>query len=108
MGNDYPRMLYRFPAQGLDVAALQEGNFDTLIVDGADAHDAATAEGWSDTSPAAKDAHAAELEAKRLAAENAAPTRAELEAKATELGIKFDGRTSDKKLGDQISAALET
>jgi hypothetical protein len=37
-----------------------------------------------------------------------APTRAELEAKATELGIRFDGRTKDKKLGqliqDQLSA----
>jgi len=40
--------------------------------------------------------------------EDAPPTRAELEAKATELGIKFDGRTKDKKLGqliqDQLSA----
>jgi hypothetical protein len=30
--------------------------------------------------------------------ENALPTRAEIEQKARELGIKFDGRTSDKKL----------
>jgi hypothetical protein len=30
--------------------------------------------------------------------ENAPPTRAELEQKARELGLKFDGRTSDRKL----------
>jgi hypothetical protein len=38
--------------------------------------------------------------------ENAAPTRAELETKATELGIKFDGRTKDKKLGQLIEDSL--
>lgn len=38
---------------------------------------------------------------------DAPPTRAELEAKALELGIRFDGRTSDKKLGALISASLE-
>ena len=37
----------------------------------------------------------------------APPTRSELEAKATELGIRFDGRTSDKKLGALITASLE-
>lgn len=35
-----------------------------------------------------------------------APTRAELEQKATELGLKFDGRTSDGKLGKMIAEAL--
>jgi hypothetical protein len=34
------------------------------------------------------------------------PNREELEAKATELGLKFDGRTSDRKLGVLISEAL--
>lgn len=34
------------------------------------------------------------------------PTRAELEAKARELGIEFDGRNSDKKLAAKITAAL--
>jgi hypothetical protein len=38
--------------------------------------------------------------------DNAAPTRAELEAKATELGIRFDGRTKDKKLGQLIADRL--
>lgn len=38
--------------------------------------------------------------------DDAAPTRAELEAKAKELGIKFDGRTGDKKLGQLIQDRL--
>jgi len=38
--------------------------------------------------------------------EDADPTRAELEAKATELGIRFDGRTKDKKLGQLIQDRL--
>jgi hypothetical protein len=40
--------------------------------------------------------------------DDAAPTRAELEAKATELGIRFDGRTKDKKLGQLIQDRLST
>ena len=38
--------------------------------------------------------------------DDAPPTRAELEAKATELGIRFDGRTRDKKLGQLIQDRL--
>ena len=38
--------------------------------------------------------------------EDTAPTREELEAKATELGIRFDGRTKDKKLGQFIQDRL--
>ena len=39
--------------------------------------------------------------------ENAPPTREELEAKATELGIPFNGRISDKKLSGLIATALQ-
>jgi hypothetical protein len=38
--------------------------------------------------------------------EDAGPTREELELKATELGIRFDGRTKDKKLGQLIEDRL--
>jgi hypothetical protein len=38
--------------------------------------------------------------------EDAPPTRAELESKAKELGIRFDGRTRDKKLGQLIQDRL--
>ena len=37
----------------------------------------------------------------------APPTRQELETKATELGIKFDGRYSDKRIAQLIDEALE-
>ncbi len=40
--------------------------------------------------------------------DDAAPTREELEAKAKELGIRFDGRTGDKKLGQLIQDRLST
>jgi hypothetical protein len=40
-------------------------------------------------------------------AEDYEPSRAELEQKATELGIKFDGRTSDKKLLKLITEGLQ-
>jgi hypothetical protein len=39
--------------------------------------------------------------------DNAPPTRQELETKAAELGIKFDGRYSDKRLALLIDEALE-
>ena len=38
--------------------------------------------------------------------EDAPPTREEMTIKARELGIKFDGRTSDKKLSSLIATAL--
>jgi hypothetical protein len=37
---------------------------------------------------------------------DAPPTREEMAIKARELGIKFDGRTSDKKLSLLIATAL--
>jgi len=40
-------------------------------------------------------------------ADSAEPTRAELEQKATELGIKFDARYGDKTLAKRIQAALK-
>lgn len=39
--------------------------------------------------------------------ETAPPTRLELEIKALELGIKFDGRTTDKRLSDRITESLK-
>ncbi len=51
---------------------------------------------------AAKAAEAQEI----VPEDDASPTREELEAKATELGIRFDGRTKDKKLGQLIQDRL--
>jgi hypothetical protein len=58
----------------------------------------------------AEQAAAAEAQAQEVVdiepVDESAPTREELEAKATELGIRFDGRTKDKKLGQLIQDRL--
>lgn len=80
--------------------ALESGAYSLrLVADDAELQDA-TAEGWHLDQYAARDA--ADVEA----ATAAPPTRAELEIKAAELGIKVDGRWSDRKLSDMISTAL--
>jgi N-formylglutamate amidohydrolase len=40
-------------------------------------------------------------------ADDAPPTRAELEQHATELGLKFDGRTTDRRLAALITEAID-
>ncbi len=63
-------------------------------------------DGWFATLPEAiegKNADVAEDDAEDLSA----PTRAELEQKANELGIRFDGRTTDKGLSARIAEALK-
>jgi cystathionine beta-lyase/cystathionine gamma-synthase len=114
----FPKMLFRFP--GAD-AALQDGRYALLTVHDEEAHDAALSDGWHEDPAAARQAH---VEAQARAAEEAAaaatardaedlekmrtapPTRAEMEQKARELELKFDGRTSDAKLLRMIEAAL--
>lgn len=97
-------MLYKCPGPH----EIHGGHFDYTIVDADEegAIDAAKADGWFETTDEAK-AAADEAKAKREAELNAPPTRAELEAKANELGIKFNDKTSDKKLSDLIAASLE-
>lgn len=104
-------MVYRAPGphqiHGFDV--------DYQVVDAIDVPDM-LADGWFSTPTEAGEAHAGELaeQAKVIPpapapdpADDEPPTRAELEAKAKELGIKFDGRTSDKTLADRILAKLK-
>jgi hypothetical protein len=102
---------------------LESGWYDLLVVNTKDELDAALADGWFLDQYAAKAAHeAAALAAQPAAAAGAGdaganaavvpadaapPTRAELEQKATELGVKFDGRVSDKTLAERIAAALK-
>lgn len=89
-------MLYKVPG-----AHQTNGNvtFDYVIVD-ADVPgeiEKAEAAGWRKSLPEAQ-AFTGDFEG--------APTREELEQKATELGLKFDGRTSDKRLAALIAEAL--
>lgn len=68
----------------------------------------ALADGWHESAPAAIEAHQAVLDAQKPKTDddNRAPTRAELEQKAAELGISFKAQTSNKKLAEDIAAKL--
>lgn len=96
MNNDYPRMLFKLGGPH----EIHGGKFDYVIVNDADEQERSLADGWTLTT---QEAAAPKVET----ADNAPPTRAELEQKATELNIKFDGRTTDAKLVDKIEAALK-
>lgn len=101
-----PRMVFQFPSTRPDPARLQDGAYDTLIVDEEEegALDAVVSQGWFLSPTEARAAH----EGKQDETVSDAPaTREELEAKATELNLKFDGRTSDKKLAAAIDEALK-
>ena len=63
--------------------------------------------GWFRTLPEAL-AGGAEEPTEVDPVDDSAPTRAELETMATELGIKFDGRTTDAGLLKKINAELES
>ena len=119
MDLEFPRIVYRAggPWQ------LESGAFSVRQVDTANECEAALADGWHLDQYAAGSSAAANLEKQRgdeakQAGEEvqgrgqeaegllSPPTRAELEQKARELGLKFDGRTTDKRLGAMIAAAL--
>ena len=101
---------------------LESGWYDLRVVHTQEALDAALADGWFLDQYAAKAAHeAAALAAQPAPAagagdagaaaaavpgDDAPPTRAELEQKARELGVKFDGRTGNKKLAALIAEQL--
>jgi hypothetical protein len=100
----FPTIVYRTPGPF-------SGNgftYATLGVNDADALKAALTAGWHPTLP---DACAPKLAPVPVAPaapdDDAPPTRAELEAKAGELGVKFDGRTPDATLARKIADALK-
>lgn len=86
----------------------QGGTFDYKGVNTQEEFDAAIADGWhADYAEMLNPKSKAAPEPEPEPVNDSAQTRAELEQKATELGLKFDGRTSDKKLGEMISEALK-
>ena len=98
--DQFPCALYRMPGRDFETDL---GWVQYATAADADALKAAKAEGWHETPQAAADA----LKAPHHVADNAPPTRAELEQKATELGIAFDGRWGDKKLSAVIADKLK-
>lgn len=96
----FPHGLFKpgtLPLAGLMLSCLEVQNEDELA--------AALADGWLED-PVAADALNPKPDAEQPTPD-APPTRAELEQKATELGVKFDGRVSDKTLAERIAAALK-
>lgn len=101
----YPLAMYRMP--GRDVETDSGWCAYRVVADDAE-REAALADGWHETAPDAAEAlRAANAPAADFPPDDAPPTRDELEQKAAELGIKFDGRWGDKRLADAISAALK-
>ncbi len=91
---EFPKMLYRAGTG----AAVDGVECAALVVHSEAEQAQALADGWG-FSLAEPD--------KDDPAGDQPPTRAELEAKASELGIKWDGRWGDKRLSDAIAAALK-
>lgn len=101
--DQFPQMLYRLggsePAHG--------GYFATRIVGDTEELVAALAEGWAESTPDAVAAAAAPpAPPPAVVADDTPPTRAELEQKAIELGIKFSPRIGDEKLAERIAAKM--
>jgi hypothetical protein len=99
----FPRLVYKCPGP-LERAG---GTYAQKCVVDAEAFDAAMGDGWHPdmldaiNPPVVQTAIVAPVEV--IPDDNAPPTRAELEQKAAELGLKFDGRTSNAKLGKMIA-----
>lgn len=108
---EFPAMVVKYPGT---MEKFQDGTYDWRNVADADELQAALDEGFHMGADVAREAHEAAEADKRIKAanaekpeDNAPPTRAELEAKAKELGIVVDGRMGDKKLAAQIADKLK-
>jgi hypothetical protein len=94
---DFPTILYRTPGPH---RKPRGGTYKTIGAADQAAFADLTSKGWF---PSYEDAVAGKV----VIDEVSAPTRQELESKASELGVSYDGRTSDKKLAERIAKALE-
>lgn len=118
---DYPALVYRCPGSHFGPDGT---TYDSLGVNDDEQLRAALADGWAESLVKAvsiylhpvkfdesvgnsvPDVDAAEKKEISDGDDNAPPTREELEQKANELGIKFDGRTTDRKLLEKIEEVL--
>ena len=103
--NDYPTLMFRCPGSHFAPEGL---TYDYVGVNSREELLARLNEGWSVTlgeAMAAVTTRRDEVAEPRVSINDDPHTREELEAKATELGIKFDGRTTDAALQRKIDAA---
>jgi hypothetical protein len=100
---EYPSMVYKVPGKHV----RPHGTYDFTGVNNAEELQAKLKDGWFSSLPEAIDSKqtAPVVEAVKVD-DIAPPSRQELEEKATELGIKFDGRFSDKKISQLIEETL--
>ena len=97
---DFPRSLFKSPGDQW----VSGGSFSIEHIEDMTQYHAAKEAGWFDSVPEAL----ASWKAAKVAApvaDDAPPTRAEMEQQAKTLGIKFDGRTTDSALLRKISEA---
>lgn len=103
----FPSIVYRCP--GAHPGPFGS-SYDYRGVDDEKSLQAALREGWSaslvDACSADKPVVSLEASASVEANDDSPPTRAELEAQAVKMGLKFDGRTPDAKLARMINEAL--
>ena len=93
----FPTLVYKSPGNHFGPGS---STYDYVGVADAEQLAARLKEGWFKSLSEALAGEAEEAE------DDSLPTREELELKATELGIKFDGRTSDAGLLKKIETAL--
>ena len=98
----FPTILYRVPGAHFGPPGV---TYDYRGIDTEEALEAALADRWHESLVAAIKA-VAPRETAILPADDAPVMRAELEQKAEELGIKVDGRWSDKRLIAEIEAKM--
>ena len=111
---EFPRFVYLSPGN----FRRGKSSYRYVSVNSLEEHDAYLAQGWSTSADLAIDRANAPTPAPAPASvptpasasavpeDNAPPTRAELEAKAREIGLRFDGRTSDRTLLRRITQAI--
>jgi len=97
-----PTILYRVPGPHFGPPGV---TYDYRGIDTQEALEAALADGWHDSLTAAM-APPAPADDAPAPADDAPVMRAELDQKAEELGIKVDGRWSDKRLIAEIEAKM--
>ena len=97
-------MVYKVPGKHV----RPYGTYDFAGVKNAEELEVRLKDGWFCTLPEAIEPKKVEATVEAVKTDDIAPpTRQELEEKATQLGIKFDGRFSDKKIAQLIEEALK-
>lgn len=96
----FPTIVYKCPGPH----ACAGSTYSYVGVDSDEALAERSADGWFQTLP---EAIAGKADLPEIPADDAAPTREEMAIKAVELGIKFNHKTTDRRLAEMIEYVLE-